>query len=312
MKISGFTYVRNGFTYGYPFLASISSLLPLVDELVVVVGDSTDGTREAVAGLREARIAIVDSVWDDASRASGKIFAQQANLGIGRITGDWAIHLQVDEVLHESAKPRLLDFIARADRADGVDGLLLPFYHFWGDFNHIRATRRTHRYEIRAFKNDGHVFSYKDSQGFRKYASLKAYQSGAAGTKLRVYDAGVPVYHYSYARHPKLMKKKANYFHRFWHDDTWLAAHTDERDFDFNAVDRLQRFSGEHPVFMKETIAAKDWEFTYDPSRSNMSARNRALELLEQLTGRRWGEYRNYRLVSSQKAGNCRNVMGRE
>jgi glycosyltransferase involved in cell wall biosynthesis len=297
MTISGFTYVRNGFTYGYPFLPSLRSLLPIVDELVVVVGDSTDGTREAIENLREDRIRIVDSVWDEESRASGKIFAQQANIGIRHVSGDWAVHLQVDEVLHESARPRLLDFVARADRADDVDGLLLPFYHFWGDFDHVRATRRTHRYEIRAFKNDGHVFSYKDSQGFRKYASFAAYQSGARGRKLRVYDAGTPVYHYSYSRNPKLMKKKANYFHRFWHDDRWLAAHTNDRDYDFNAVDKLERFTGEHPSVMKDTIAAKDWEFTYDPSRSNMSARDRVLHLLERLSGRRWGEYRNYRLV---------------
>lgn len=296
MKISGFTYVRNGFTYGYPFLASMRSLLPLVAELVVVVGDSNDGTREAVEGLREPRVVIVDSVWDDASRASGRIFAQQANLGIARVSGDWAIHLQVDEVLHESAQPRVLDCIRRAD-AGVVDGLIFPFLHFWGDFSHVRATRRTHRCEVRAFRNDGRVFSYRDSQGFRRYESLQAYRSGARGTKLRVYDTGVPVYHYSYARHPKLMRKKANYFHRFWHDDRWLAAHTDDRDFDFNEVDRLERFTGEHPVYMKETIAAQDWTFAYDPSRSNMSARDRLLAALERLSGRRWGEYRNYRLV---------------
>ena len=45
MKISGFTYVRNGIKLGYPFIPSILSLLPAVDELVVVVGDSGDESR---------------------------------------------------------------------------------------------------------------------------------------------------------------------------------------------------------------------------------------------------------------------------
>ena len=48
MKVSAFTYVRNGFTIDYPFLEAIKSVLPVVDEFIVVIGDSNDGTREAV------------------------------------------------------------------------------------------------------------------------------------------------------------------------------------------------------------------------------------------------------------------------
>ena len=31
MKVSGFTFLRNGQKLGYPFIASIRSILPLVD-----------------------------------------------------------------------------------------------------------------------------------------------------------------------------------------------------------------------------------------------------------------------------------------
>ena len=47
MKISGFTYLRNGFKMGCPFIPSILSLLTAVDELVVT-GDPEDGAREAI------------------------------------------------------------------------------------------------------------------------------------------------------------------------------------------------------------------------------------------------------------------------
>ncbi len=47
----------------YPFLQSIQSVLPVVDEFVVVVGDSTDGTRDAILKL-SPKIRIVDTVWD--------------------------------------------------------------------------------------------------------------------------------------------------------------------------------------------------------------------------------------------------------
>ena len=51
MKVSGFTIARNAVKLGYPIELSLRSLLPLVDELVVAVGDSEDDTWEVVAGI---------------------------------------------------------------------------------------------------------------------------------------------------------------------------------------------------------------------------------------------------------------------
>ncbi|HXB45003.1 MAG TPA: hypothetical protein VNV85_13135 [Puia sp.] len=47
MKISGFTYVRNGLTYDYLFVEAIQSDLAVCDEFIAVVGNSSNGTREA-------------------------------------------------------------------------------------------------------------------------------------------------------------------------------------------------------------------------------------------------------------------------
>jgi len=297
IKISGFTYVRNGFKYGYPFIPSILSLLPLVDELVVVVGDSTDETRDAIVSLNDKKIKIIDTVWNDNLRESGKIFAQQANIGLAQITGTWAIHLQVDEVLHEQDQENILALIAAADKHEEVEGLLFPFLHFWGDFKHIRHTRKTHPFEIRAFKNTGNIRSYKDSQGFRKYSSEQNYLDGEQGEKLNVWKIDVPIFHYSYSRNPALMKTKAEYFNRFWHNDEWVKNKTTERPFDFNEVDHLDYFDKPHPKYMRETIAAQDWEFTYDPSRSNMKFKDRIMFQLNKWTGKRLFEFENYKLL---------------
>jgi len=35
MKVAGFTFIRNAVRYDYPVVESITSLLPLVDEMVV-------------------------------------------------------------------------------------------------------------------------------------------------------------------------------------------------------------------------------------------------------------------------------------
>ena len=44
MKVSGFTFIKNGQILGYPFLQSIQSILPIVDEFVINVGESEDDT----------------------------------------------------------------------------------------------------------------------------------------------------------------------------------------------------------------------------------------------------------------------------
>src|SRR5690606_12710081 len=138
--------------------------------------------------------------WDLEMRKNGKIFAQQANLGLDNISGDWAIHLQADEVIHEDDLNLLKKEILYNDKLENVEGLLFPFFHFWGDFCYIRNTRKTHNYEIRAFRNNGVIRSYKDSQGFRRYNSLNAYEKGEKGEKLKVVKINVPIYHYSYVR----------------------------------------------------------------------------------------------------------------
>lgn len=291
MKIDGFTYVRNGFKMGYPFMASIQSVLPIVNKLIVVVGNSEDGTREAIANLKNEKIIIIDSIWEEEKRKNGSIFKEQANIGLAKVTGDWALHIQADEVLMENAKERIIEDIKKANEIEKVDGLLFPFYHFWGDYQHIRNTRRTHAFEIRAFKTGRNIQSYKDSQGFRKFPLAT---KDEIGEKLNVLKITTPIYHYSYTRNPKLMNKKSNYFHRFWHSNEWLEKNTKELDFDFNEVDKLELFKASHPKYMKETISNQDWDFKYDPSKSNMSFKNKILYKFEKLFNYRLFEYKNY------------------
>ena len=294
MRIEGFTYVRNGLKMGYPFLPSINSVLPVVDQLFVVVGDSEDGTREAIENLKNDKIVIVDSIWEEEKRVNGEIFKDQANLGLQRVTGEWAIHIQADEVLSEADGEKLLNYIHKADDREEVDGLLFPFYHFWGDYQHIRSTRRTHAFEIRAFKNKRNVQSYRDSQGFRIFNPESPDNNG---TKLKVLKTDIPIFHYAYTRDPKLMNKKSNYFHRFWHSNDWLKNNTKEADFDYNEVDRLEAYEGSHPIYMEDVIKQKDWEFNYDPSKSNMKFKDRILNGFERQFNHRLFEYKNYKLV---------------
>jgi glycosyltransferase involved in cell wall biosynthesis len=297
MKISAFSYVRNGIQMGYPFLESIQSVLPIVDEFIVVVGDSTDGTREAILKL-SPKIKIIDTVWDLTLRKGGKIFAQQANLGLDEVTGDWIIHIQADEVIHERDSNKLLEYIHRFDARKEVEGLLFPFLNFRGDYDHIHTGRTAHRFEIRAFRKNSAIRSFRDSQGFRKFSSLAAYEGGEKGEKLRVIKLDVPIYHYSYVRPPRKMKEKAELFTSFYVDDNGLKEiFKGMEEFNYSEVDKLEVFTGTHPAVMKEVIGRKDWEFKYTPGIRNPSLRHRILNKIEDWTGYRIGEYKNYKLI---------------
>ena len=297
MAIDGFTYVRNGQQMGYPFVASIQSLLPLVDRLFVVVGDSEDDTRVMVENIGDPKIKIIDTVWDMEQRSNGSIFRMQSNLGLDQCTAEWCFHLQVDEVLHEKDYDAIRHAIAKADTLSHVDGLLFPFLHFWGDYNHIRNTRATHSHEIRAFKNNRNVRSYRDSQGFRIFNPA---EPDDKGKKLKVIAVDASIYHYSYTRHPKLMGKKNQFFHRFWHDDAWINDPERVWTFDYNYVDKLEQFTGTHPQYMNEVIAQKDWDFDYDPEKSVMTAKEKLLYRIEKQFGYRLFAYKNYQLLQAR------------
>ena len=299
MKISAFTYVRNGKTFGYPFIESIKSLLPIVDEYIVVVGDSSDGTREAVENIGDDKVKIVDTIWDDNLRKDGKIFAQQANIGLDNtsIDSDWLFHLQADEVIHENDFPIILQSLGQNLSNKKVDGFLLKFINFFGDFNHYCPSRRFHQREIRIIRNDRSIRSYKDSMGFRKFHAPELINE--KGTKLLVKQMDATVYHYSWSKAPKTQKAKNIEFSKRYHPtDDYIKDFEaiDGQAYDYHQYDYLKVFTGTHPAAIQQVVDAQDWEFIYDPSRNNMTRKEKIMKFLEMLTGKQFFIYKNYKV----------------
>ena len=58
MLISGFTIIRNAVLNDYPVVEAIRSILPLVDEMIVLVGDSTDATEDLIRAIGSDKIKI--------------------------------------------------------------------------------------------------------------------------------------------------------------------------------------------------------------------------------------------------------------
>src|SRR2546427_8392162 len=134
MKISGFTFIRNGATLGYPFVSSIRSLLPLCDEVMVNVPRSTDDTLEQVKAIGDPKIRILETEWDEAQRTAGLALSHHTNLALDPCAGDWCVYIQGDEVLHENSIPAMRAALERELNRPQAQGLLVDYTHFYGRF----------------------------------------------------------------------------------------------------------------------------------------------------------------------------------
>lgn len=298
MRIAGFSFVRNGFDYGVPFIESIQSVLPICDEFVIAVGDSTDGTREAILAMGSDKIKIIDTSWDMSLREGGKVFAQQTNIALDHVTADWAFHIQSDEVMHEKDLPLIKASIEQYHADKKVEGFIFPFINFWGGYDHIRTSRRVHNFEVRIVRTQIGIRSYRDSQGFRRFTSFEDYASGKEkGAKLNVKLIDAKVFHYTGIRSPKSFINKAKMFNSYYDDPVEVAKRFEQMQYNIHSVDRTELYKGDHPALMKEKVASQDWEYTYDKSKSVWKWKDRMIQPIEDLLGFKFGEYKNYKKI---------------
>lgn len=101
----------------------------MVDEFVVNVGNSGDGTLERIRDIHDPRIKIVESVWDESLRKDAKIFGIQQDIALSHCSGDWAFLVQGDEVVHEDDLPIVRQALEKYDGDQNVLGLILKVIH---------------------------------------------------------------------------------------------------------------------------------------------------------------------------------------
>lgn len=289
MKVSGFTFIRNAIKYDYPIVEAISSILPVCDEIIVAVGQSDDNTRMLIEDIGSSKIKIIDTVWDDTLREGGKVLAVETDKAFDAISldSDWAIYIQGDEVLHEKFLPEIKEGMAKWKDDKRVEGILLNYIHFYGSYDFIGDSRRWYRKEVRIIRNDKSIRSYRDAQGFRK-----------ADRPLNVKSVNAEMYHYGWVKPPEAQQAKQQSFNKLWHNDEWVERKIPKvNSFDYSQIDSLSLFKGSHPEVMKNRVKALNWEFNFDPSKKQLPLKSRILHRVEQLTGWRPGEYRNYKII---------------
>jgi len=291
MKVSGFSFIKDAIHFGYPIVESIRSVLPLCHEFIIAVGDSNDGTRQLIENINDNRIKIIDTRWDETIREGGRVLAAETDKAFKAISpdSDWAFYIQGDEVLHEKFLDTVKAGMVQYKNDKHVDGLLFKYLHFWGSFDFVGDSSRWYRNEIRIIRNDKSIYSYRDAQGFRK----------GNNKKLRVKPLDAYIYHYGWVREPKAMQNKALGVGKYWSEEGYdeLKVKFDENDFDYGKIDVLKKFTGTHPSVMKERIAHKNWKFEFDIAKNNPKLKDRFKNTLEKITGRRFFDYKNYRVI---------------
>ncbi len=300
MKVSGFTVIRNAKIMGYPVVESIRSLLPIVDELIVGVGQSDDQTKELILQIPDSKtnpkIKIFNSHWDTAKTSGGLILSEKTNEAMRYCTGDWCFYLQADEVIHEND----YDLFKQAMRDNledkKVEGLLSPYLHFYGGYNVIATARNWYRNEVRIVRNNPTIFSHGDAQGFRV--------KNVDGTMRKpfVKTAGGRVFHYGWVKPPDKMGEKNKHMFRWWHGDKYDDSFS---DFAYKSNGYgLKSFQQTHPALMEKLVKSQNWNFK--PSVMSFSSllrwsrkdfKNWSSDVIEKITGHRLGEYKNYRLM---------------
>jgi hypothetical protein len=288
MFVSGFTFIRNAVRFDFPVVEAIGSVLPLCDEFVVAVGKSDDGTLELIQQIGSPKIRIVETVWDESLRDGGAVYAHETNKALRAISpqANWAFYVQGDEVLHQKYLPTIKIAMENWQNDPNIDGLLLDYLHFYGSYDYLGDSPAWYRREIRIIKNDPTIYSYRDAQGFRK----------GQNQKLRVKPTDAQMYHYGWVKDPRVMQNKQRAVNKYW-DNATEAQKADIVAFDYSGIDSLAKFEGTHPQIMQARIAQKNWQFTHDITQKKLTLRYRLNMWIEQLTGWRIGEYRNYKIT---------------
>lgn len=289
MKVVGFSFIRNAVKYHFPIEEALRSILPLCDEVIVAVGASEDNTRDLIASI-DPKIRIIDTVWDETVREEGRVLALETNKAMKAIPpdADWCIYIQGDEVLHEDGYAEIRAAMQRWKDDARVDGLLFRYRHFYGSYDYVGTASRWYKNEIRIVRNDPSIYSFRDAQGFRK----------GNNEKLRVKPLQAYIHHYGWVRPPAAMEAKRQRFGRLWGGPNSGEPPLDAGDFEYEKhIEALEKFTGKHPAVMQSRINQVNWQFSYDISYSRLKFKDRVKNFLEKLTGRRFFDYRNYKVI---------------
>jgi hypothetical protein len=286
VKVSGFTIVRNAIKLDFPLEASIRSILPICDEVVVNVGRSDDETLDLVHSIGSPKIRVLETEWD--MSGGNSVLGVETHRAMRACTQPWGVYIQADEVLHERGAEELRQAIQRYDGDLRVEGLLVRYLHFYGGFDTIATHRRWYRREVRAVR-------LAPELGIRPYQGAQGFRVGPDDRKIRARLTGAEMFHYGWARPSQALREKRDLGQTMY---PWRDADASRPLLPW--IPGLRPFTGTHPAVARQWIETRQ----HDPERVIQAPRFRlgflryyVSGIIERLTGIRVFEFRNYKIV---------------
>jgi len=253
MKVSAFTFIKNGQILGYPFIQSIQSILPIVDEFVINVGQSEDDTLALIQSINDPKIRIIQSTWNDNMHDRGYVYGQQKMIAQFNCTGDWAFYIEGDEVYHEDDLDKIRASMQTHVDNPEVEALVFDFYHFYGNANSYLDSPGWYRSEARIIKNS--IRSYAPDGLFWLVLG-----SNKKGRYPKAKHTGARCYHYGWVRSEEQMNLKSQKVQQYWGGEP--------AKIDYSQMERsiIKEFSGTHPKIVQDWLPKDKGVYQTDPN----------------------------------------------
>ena len=256
MKVSGFSFIRNGVLLGYPFVASIKSILPIVDEFVIAVGESDDDTLSRVRAIDidNDKIRIIETRWNERMLRRGFVYGQQKMIAQYSCTGDWAFYLEGDEIVHEEDLETIHGAMLKHLDNPDVEALYFDYYHF------LRDSKSNH---VNAIPTGGTDHSKYHSELRARRPEFRGDGPGTGkGHYPKALPTGAHIYHYGHVRKIDRNDLKLKMTGRYWGKQIGTTFST------YGNVDpaSLRPFIGTHPKIIHDYLQNEaETEFALNP-----------------------------------------------
>ena len=279
MKVSGFTFLRNGQRLDYPFVASIRSILPVVDEFVIALGPCEDDTEKMLRGIGDPKVRIIPTQWNERIRpdysVKGFVYGQQKSIALFNCTGEWAFYLEADEVVHENDLPKIRAAMERHLDDKRVEALAFDYLHFYGNANTIVWSPGWYRSEVRIIRNTIPVWS-SEALFFNVVESHKESRYPRAA------HTGATIYHYGWVRNETQMNLKTAAVQKYWQNRASTLVNYRQID-----AATLKLYTGTHPKTVQDWLPKAEGIFKADPDHplSSREKKHRLMLRLESVFG---------------------------
>src|SRR5207249_2498832 len=154
-----------------------------------------------------------------------------------------SLHDALPILLHETGAAILRDSVAACHADPRVEGLVVDYRHFYGDFDTVATNRHWYRREVRCVRLGRDIHSYQDAQGFRVGPGMR---------RVRARVTGAPMFHYGWAGAPQSLNHKLVVSKEIF---TEAVAQLERRSAARRGLEwtpLLRRFDGTHPRVAQE------------------------------------------------------------